>query len=99
MVCCPNCNAQAVIRTSWTAINPGRRFSCCPGSCGIIEWYDDPMYLRAVQIIPGLLRNINALQTRSNELQSVMTEQAKQACRLKWILAISWFLFVAYLMK
>ncbi|GJZ27456.1 hypothetical protein Tco_0571709 [Tanacetum coccineum] len=96
MVRCPTCWAQYVIRTSWTSINTGRRFYYCLGTCGIIDWYDDPMCPRSVQIIPGLLRNINTLQARNDELQNTITEQANQARRLKWILAISWFLFVAH---
>ncbi|PWA49795.1 hypothetical protein CTI12_AA478310 [Artemisia annua] len=88
MVHCPNCNAQSVIRTSWTTINPRRRFYCCSGSCGIINWYDPPMCPRAVQIIPDLLRSMNELQERCNELQARVDEQASKVRRLKWILGV-----------
>ncbi|GJS85176.1 hypothetical protein Tco_0751717 [Tanacetum coccineum] len=37
MVRCPSCMAQSIIRTSWTSVNPGRRFYCCPGTHGIID--------------------------------------------------------------
>ncbi|GJZ18423.1 hypothetical protein Tco_0554546 [Tanacetum coccineum] len=86
MVRCLNCNAHSVIRTSWTAINPRRRFYCFSGSCCIIDWYDQPMCPRVVQIIPRLLRSMNELQARSNELQATVNEQAHQAQRLKWII-------------
>ncbi|PWA73473.1 zinc finger, GRF-type [Artemisia annua] len=99
MVRCPNCGAHSVIRTSWTAINPGRRFYCCSRTCGIINWYDPPMCERAVQIIPGLLRSMNQLQERCNQLQASVDEEAVKVQRLKWILGFSWFLFVAYLMN
>ncbi|GJY59423.1 hypothetical protein Tco_0459315 [Tanacetum coccineum] len=99
MVRCPSCKAQSIIRTSWTSVNPGRRFYCCPGTHGIIDWYDDPMCPRAVQIIPGLLRNINTLQASYEDLQSKMFEQANETRKWKWILAISWFVFVGYFIK
>lgn len=52
------CGNPAVVRTSWTNINPGRRFQACsqvPG-CGFFVWVDPPMCARAIAIIPGLLR-------------------------------------------
>ncbi|GJY71804.1 hypothetical protein Tco_0475507 [Tanacetum coccineum] len=99
MVRCPSCEAQSIISTSWTSVNLGRRFYCFLGPHGIIDWYDNPMCQRAVQIIPGLLRNINTLQASYEDLQTTMFEQEKDSRKWKWILAISWFLFVGYLMK
>ncbi|GJV29259.1 hypothetical protein Tco_1385707 [Tanacetum coccineum] len=56
----------AVIRTSWTNRNPGRRFYGCPTlspTCvNFLRWYDPPMCQRSVQIIPGLLRSRKELE-------------------------------------
>ncbi|PWA43614.1 zinc finger, GRF-type [Artemisia annua] len=65
MVRFPQCGSPAVIKTSWTQFNPGRHFYCCSKrgpNHGIIDWYDPTMCDRAVQIIPGLLRNMNESQ-------------------------------------
>ncbi|GJX34062.1 zinc finger, GRF-type containing protein [Tanacetum coccineum] len=60
------CGLEAVIRTSWTNRNPGRRFYGCPTlspTCvNFLRWYDPPMCQRSVQIIPGLLRSRNELE-------------------------------------
>lgn len=89
---CAVCQAPAIIRTSWTPANPGRRFYCCSGSCGFIHWYDPEMCPRATQIIPGLLNSMN-------DLRATVNQQAIHGRRLKFILGVSWLLFVVYLMK
>ncbi|GJY37017.1 zinc finger, GRF-type containing protein [Tanacetum coccineum] len=65
MVRC-ECGLEAVIRTSQTNRNPGRRFYGCPTlspTCvNFLRWYDPPMCQRSVQIIPGLLRSRNELE-------------------------------------
>nr|GEU53325.1 zinc finger, GRF-type [Tanacetum cinerariifolium] len=65
MVCCA-CGLEAVIRTSWTNRNPGRRFYSCPtlsSTCANFLWWFDPlMCQRSVQIIPRLLRSRNELE-------------------------------------
>ncbi|CAI9276362.1 unnamed protein product [Lactuca saligna] len=74
---------EAVVRTSWTSANPGRRFLSCPqkGSrCRFLGWIDPPMCARSMLIIPGLLRNINNVNY--------------QVARLKMCLFASWLLFV-----
>ncbi|GJU78507.1 hypothetical protein Tco_1275577 [Tanacetum coccineum] len=75
---CLTCHSVCVIRTSWTDYNPGRRFYCCSRrgtNYGIVDWYDPPMCARSVQIIPGLLRNMNGLQARvaRNQGESLVT--------------------------
>ncbi|PWA56411.1 zinc finger, GRF-type [Artemisia annua] len=57
MVLCA-CGLQCVVRTSWTNRNPGRRFYSCP----LIGWVDPLMCDRSLDIIPGLLRNRDALE-------------------------------------
>ncbi|KAL0374434.1 UNVERIFIED_CONTAM: hypothetical protein Sradi_3359100 [Sesamum radiatum] len=60
------CGRRVVVRTSWTDLNPGRRFNSCrdynKGGCRYFEWEDPPMCRRAWMIIPGLLRKKNALE-------------------------------------
>nr|GEW55924.1 zinc finger, GRF-type [Tanacetum cinerariifolium] len=58
-------------------------------NCGIVDWYDPPMYARSVQIIPGLLRNMNGLQAM------VATKQVESR-RLKMMLGFSWLVIVLY---
>ncbi|KAL4585615.1 hypothetical protein LXL04_010238 [Taraxacum kok-saghyz] len=56
------CGRVAIVRTSWTDTNPGRRFHCCPkqvSRCAFFAWLDPPMCARYAMIIHGLLRNIN----------------------------------------
>ncbi|PWA49556.1 zinc finger, GRF-type [Artemisia annua] len=93
MVRCNRCGSIAVIKTSWTPTNPGRRFYCCSkrvANCGIVDWYDPPMCDRSVQIIPGLLNSMNRLQGEA-------LEKANEAKRNKKWLIISWILFFLYL--
>ncbi|PWA72934.1 zinc finger, GRF-type [Artemisia annua] len=71
------CSRHAIIRTSWTNINPGRLFYACPqpgSSCRFIRWFDPPMYARSTVIIPGILRSKNEL------------EAALKACRADLLL-------------
>ncbi|KAL8242126.1 hypothetical protein R6Q59_012428 [Mikania micrantha] len=57
-----NCGRIAIIRTSWTSLNPGRQFHSCPrpvGQCRrFLGWVDPPMCPRAVGVIPGLLKDV-----------------------------------------
>ncbi|PWA63815.1 zinc finger, GRF-type [Artemisia annua] len=64
MVVC-TCGKPAVVKTSWTNRNPGRRFFGCPtigSNCPFLGWLDPPICPRSVEIIPGLLRRINDFQ-------------------------------------
>nr|KAJ0212668.1 hypothetical protein LSAT_V11C400219700 [Lactuca sativa] len=57
------CGNVAVVQTSWTSQNPGRRFYACPkmgSTCGFLGWVDPPMCQRSTFIIPGLLRTMNS---------------------------------------
>ncbi|KAK9049677.1 hypothetical protein SSX86_031354 [Deinandra increscens subsp. villosa] len=67
------CGHQTTIRTSWTDANPGRRFYSCAqkeSSCNFFLWVDPPMCRRAVEIIPGLLRSINELQSVAKRIET-----------------------------
>ncbi|PWA35302.1 zinc finger, GRF-type [Artemisia annua] len=74
MVVC-TCGKPAVVKTSWTNRNPGRRFFGCP--------------TMSVDIIPGLLRRINAFQ-------GVVEELEEQRSKYKKYIIISWVLFALY---
>ncbi|KAK1440083.1 hypothetical protein QVD17_05908 [Tagetes erecta] len=85
-----SCGKLAVLRTSWTPRNPGRRFYGCPdkgSACPFIGWYDPSMCRRSMEIIPGLLRSKNQAEA--------------QARKVKKYLMISWvgFLLVIIGMK
>ncbi|KAJ9543462.1 hypothetical protein OSB04_023169 [Centaurea solstitialis] len=89
MVTCP-CGADAIIRTSWTTSNPGRRFYCCSRTvrcCGFICWMDQPLDSRSIDVVRGLLRSKKNIE----EAYAVAVQESRI---LKIILAFSWILFV-----
>ncbi|CAA0813367.1 Unknown protein [Striga hermonthica] len=67
------CRKRAVIRTSWTADNPGSRFHSClgykNGGCNFFSWVDPPTSDRSQTIIPGLLKKMNALERVKENLK------------------------------
>ncbi|KAK4438911.1 hypothetical protein Salat_0225700 [Sesamum alatum] len=67
------CGREVVVRTSWTTMNPGRRFRGCPGDagkyCGTFQWVDPPMCRRSLEVIPGLLNRINQYDARRQRAQ------------------------------
>ncbi|CAL9005117.1 unnamed protein product [Prunus brigantina] len=53
------CGKNARIQTSWTILNPGRRFVVCAkgrGGCDFWVWYDVEMCERSKVVILGLLK-------------------------------------------
>ncbi|GJX45548.1 hypothetical protein Tco_0262224, partial [Tanacetum coccineum] len=81
------CGLEAVIRTSWTNQNLGRRFygflTLSPTCVNFLRWYDPPMCQRSVQIIPGLLRS-------RNELEEIVAMVEEKRRKLLKFLIISW---------
>ncbi|GJT16774.1 hypothetical protein Tco_0875480 [Tanacetum coccineum] len=81
------CVLEAVIRTSWTNRNPGRRLYGCPTLVNMIRsknmWYDPPMCQRYVQIILGLLRS-------RNELEEILVVVEEKRRKLLKFLIIGW---------
>ncbi|PWA56506.1 zinc finger, GRF-type [Artemisia annua] len=64
MVCCW-CGRQTIVHTSFTAINPWRRFYACPdqaSDCRFLGWYHPQMCACSTMIIQGLLRPRNELE-------------------------------------
>ncbi|GJX00017.1 hypothetical protein Tco_0183930 [Tanacetum coccineum] len=86
------CGLEAVIMTSWTNRNPGRRFygfSTLSLTCvNFLRWYDPPMCQRSVQIIPGLLRS-------RTELEEIVAMAKEKRRKLLKFLIIGW-LFVGF---
>ncbi|GJW19704.1 zinc finger, GRF-type containing protein [Tanacetum coccineum] len=87
------CGAIAVIKTSWTNHNPGRRFyGCSLMECNrFVDWVDPAMCPRSVVIITGLLRSLNNHQARLRDVD-------QERSRLKKYLIVSWVLFLVYVM-
>ncbi|PWA88400.1 zinc finger, GRF-type [Artemisia annua] len=77
MVVICDCGKQAIIKTSLTNKNPGRRFYYCP-ACGFIGWADPPMCCQAVDVIPGLLRARNDLEEDLEEQLMLMRKKDEQ---------------------
>ncbi|KAL8257927.1 hypothetical protein R6Q59_029968 [Mikania micrantha] len=69
-----DCGRIAIIRTSWTSLNLGRRFHSCPrpvGQCRrFLGWVDPSMCPRAIDVIPGLLRAKNNTDEEVERLKS-----------------------------
>ncbi|PWA62300.1 zinc finger, GRF-type [Artemisia annua] len=85
-----HCGRVAIVKTSWTNANPGRRFYSCPipdSNCRWIDWYDPPMCNRSLVIIPGLLRS-------RNNMEGAIIEAQNGRAKMKKYLIWSWILFV-----
>ncbi|KAK6150062.1 hypothetical protein DH2020_017587 [Rehmannia glutinosa] len=82
-----NCGRNATMKTSWTDLNPGRRYMACQkfkevGGCTFFNWIDPPMCSRARQIIPGLLKKINKLEDQVKEFEK-LEDQVKEFDKLE----------------
>ncbi|XP_071735921.1 uncharacterized protein [Rutidosis leptorrhynchoides] len=89
------CGRIAVITTSWTKKNLGRRFFGCPieGSrCRFVGWYDPPMCERATMIIPGLLDS-------KNKSDAIAKTARREAAILKILLFFSWLGIAMYVAR
>ncbi|XP_012839459.1 PREDICTED: uncharacterized protein LOC105959844 [Erythranthe guttata] len=81
------CSRRTTMKTSWTELNPGRRYETCQkyreiGGCNYFAWVDPPMCERSRQIIPGLLRRIN---NNEKELKKIEEQLSKKGSREKWL--------------
>ncbi|MFS7970688.1 putative transcription factor GRF family [Helianthus anomalus] len=93
------CGKLAIVRTSWTDNNPGRRFYSCPSpdvSCpGFVCWVDPPMCPRAVRIIPGLLRARNRADQERDELRTELRWKNKLILVLLFLLGLQFAMLLA----
>ncbi|KAL8237482.1 hypothetical protein R6Q59_018563 [Mikania micrantha] len=77
---------QAMLTTSWTSRNPGRRFYGCPekgSNCKFVGWHDPEMCQRSLEIISGLLRSKNELEIERNKLQAKVRATEEGARQMK----------------
>ncbi|GER33799.1 GRF zinc finger containing protein [Striga asiatica] len=93
---------RAVIRTSWTTENPGRRFQAClkneeGGGCVLFDWYDPPMCRRAKALIPRLLKKMNASEEEILKLKKETLGLAAMNRKLKKIIFVLVLLVVSIL--
>ena len=82
------CGNKVVIRTSWTDLNPRRRFRTCQ-IYGNFSWVDPPMCDRAKKIIPRLIRRIKEVEAEA------MMGRNRGRKRILWVmLFFSWVLII-----
>ncbi|XP_047261258.1 uncharacterized protein LOC124894759 [Capsicum annuum] len=65
------CGHQALLKTSWTQQNPGRRFSTCKlskklGGCDNFHWYEERHPSQANRVIWGLLKKVKPFEENQN---------------------------------
>ena len=78
------CEKETRVITSWTSKNPRRRFAVCvEGCCGYWAWIDEEMCRRATEIIPGLLRKINATEKDRDEYEEIARRNERKVTKLK----------------
>ncbi|XP_027171459.1 uncharacterized protein LOC113776817 [Coffea eugenioides] len=82
-----SCGLTAMVKTSWTNWNPARRFVVCTlgedEGCGFWEWYDPTMCERSTQVIPGLLRRMNRMESNMEELETSARRWENKAQKLE----------------
>ncbi|KAK4431052.1 hypothetical protein Salat_0867200 [Sesamum alatum] len=93
------CGREAVIRTSWTSANPGRRFRGCPGNegkyCRSFQWVDPPMCRRSREVIPGLLNRLSQYETftkKAKERIEALEYSRRRSDRILMIALLGWIL-------
>ncbi|KAL8249282.1 hypothetical protein R6Q59_006150 [Mikania micrantha] len=87
------CGKEAIILTSWTNRNPGRRFYGCPdqgSKCRFIGWFDQNQCQRCMDIIPGLLRAKNQFAVENKNLQEQLKALKSEASKMRKMLIFSW---------
>ncbi|KAL8201073.1 hypothetical protein R6Q57_012412 [Mikania cordata] len=98
MVFC-ECGKEAIILTSWTNNNPGRRFYGCPdqgSKCRFIGWFDQNQCQRCMDIIMGLLRAKNNFAVENKNLQEQLKALKSEASKMRKMLVFSWIGFLIY---
>ncbi|XP_028803228.1 uncharacterized protein LOC114758343 [Neltuma alba] len=92
------CGMVAPLRTSWTEMNPGRRFYGCPnylqgGGYGYFHWHDEEMGERAMEVINELIGHVERLyeenrrqRNRDDETKAIVREMKRNERRLKVVM-------------
>ncbi|WMV38663.1 hypothetical protein MTR67_032048 [Solanum verrucosum] len=70
------CGNEALLKTSWTQLNPGRRFFTCRiskkmGGCDYFLWYEDRHPPQANRVMWGLLKKVNAFDEKLNRAKNI----------------------------
>ncbi|WCJ20583.1 hypothetical protein M5689_002803 [Euphorbia peplus] len=79
-----DCGFEAVVRTSWTNDNPGRRFYNCRnrgtrhGSYNYFLWIDDKLEDIPMSIVLGLLRKLERMEIECAQLRETGRRNQKQ---------------------
>ncbi|BBN70120.1 TatD related DNase, partial [Prunus dulcis] len=81
------CGIKVKRRTSWTDLNPGRRFGACDQNRNsqtrhhFFEWLDNETCQRGKEVLPGLLRRLRGMEkeirARDEQLRLVEVEKKK----------------------
>ncbi|KAL8262952.1 hypothetical protein R6Q59_024301 [Mikania micrantha] len=101
MVFC-ECGKEAIILTSWTNRNPGRRFYGCPdqgSKCRFIGWFDQNQCQRCMDIIPGLLRAKNHFAVENKNLQEQLKALKSETSKMRKMLIFSWIVDSAFTLQ
>ncbi|CAB4279735.1 unnamed protein product [Prunus armeniaca] len=87
------CGTKIIRRTSWTDLNPGKRFDACDKNWNIkrgmhyFECVDNETFPRGKQMVPGLLRRLRAMEEESRakeeKLRAVEAEKKELQQKLK----------------
>ncbi|CAB4316479.1 unnamed protein product [Prunus armeniaca] len=84
-------STKIICRTSWTDLNPGRRFDACDKNWNsrrgmhYFEWVDNETCPRGKQVVPSLLRRLRAMEEegRAQEEQLRYVEEKKKELQQK----------------
>lgn len=94
----------AVVHTTWTPSNAGRRFTGCANcKCQYFRWVI-LLCDRARLIVPGLIRRINHLEEEKQQLKTNNLEKKQneavgylQCSTTMKMLLVTWVLLVSYI--
>ncbi|KAL3510474.1 hypothetical protein ACH5RR_029875 [Cinchona calisaya] len=98
------CGEPCGIVTSWTEINPARKFHGCHkygkhGACDFCLWYDPPMCKRTNNILAKLLRNLRNAETENKNLKLELSKLKAKGSALWIVLALSWMMVFVLLFE
>ncbi|KAI5334937.1 hypothetical protein L3X38_025070 [Prunus dulcis] len=90
------CETKIIRRTSWTDLNPGRRFDACDKKWNnrrgmhFFKWVDNETCPRGKQVVPSLLRRLRAIEeegrAKEEQLRSVEAKKKELQQKLKEIM-------------
>ncbi|XP_062173577.1 uncharacterized protein LOC133879042 [Alnus glutinosa] len=92
------CGLRSPLRTSWTTVNPGRRFFGCSmydaqkkvGQCRFSVWFDKETCPRGKEVLPQLRNELNCLKEEVIQLRA----QKRQLTQMLLFLTVVFIAFV-----